>query len=519
MAYTIKVGNTNKKINDTGHSYTLIGTHEVWLKRPCSIDKPVFTLKTSAGFDTLSRCNYLEWLSDLTTPVNGSSYYWIDNITFVANNLIEISCHRDPFATFKSNITSYEGLVARCSTGYDISIFDQELLCSSKQKKINFAWEDVRLGPYTNQQSGDTGIAFQQGSISATWQTIGKSGSKLFNIQDTVNNTMDDLLNRSGEWEFGLTNPGQYIASCFLLPFKSSAYTDYDDIPLGNLDATLTSPHNNIDPASIASSNQELSFVFTPADHYGPTKQGYPEGDFRNYTEKFTKVKVWAPFVGSIDIPSIHLKANKIVGDYKVSFANGLGKFVLRAVYERPADHTIHEVVLMTSNVNMSIDVPVAMGHQSGQAVAQTVSTAIATGAEVIGSAVSMGAAIAAGGAAGAATAAQIGGKTTSDVIANGTKICADWASGFQEYTCLGSSGSLAELDGDFVEAGICIQTMDTVTEAVNHEKGRPVMQYRQIGTTSCFIVMYAPSLNIAGATPAEVSEINAALASGVYIR
>ena len=71
--YTIKLGKTSKKINETSHSYTNIGTYTVSLKRPCTIDKPVFTLKTNESFDTLSRANYLEWLSDLQTPINGSS--------------------------------------------------------------------------------------------------------------------------------------------------------------------------------------------------------------------------------------------------------------------------------------------------------------------------------------------------------------------------------------------------------------------------------------------------------------
>ena len=510
--YTIKLGKTSKKINETSHTYTNIGTYTVALKRPCTIDKPVFTLKTNESFDTLSRANYLEWLSDLQTPVNGSSYYWVNSVKFIANDLIEISCTRDPFATFKDDITGYTGMVARSSTNYDISIMDPELLVSTKRKNTLYKTKAVYHGAYNAQT---TTQAFGQGNISATWQTVGKKGVRIFNIQMIPEQTLDELLNGSGTWEFGVTNPGQYIADCFILPFNIGPYSDTTLIPLGNLDAMLSYNHADITPTLIADSCKDLSFVFLPADYAG-TNLKYADGDFRNYTEKFTKVKIWAPFVGSIDMPSIHLKADKIVGSYFISIVNGCGKFTLSAIYGTGT--SAEEVLIMSSNINMRTEIPIAMGHTNQLQVANDITAAISTAAQVVGSLATSAASFASGGGAGLAMSAPSTVGTMAHAGNTAVNIAADWASGFQEYTCLGSSGSLAEIGGSFVNAGICIQQMDTVSEAVYHEKGRSKMSYEQIGTSSRFIAMYNPSLNVPGATPEETSYINNTLASGMYI-
>ena len=322
--------------------------------------------------------------------------------------------------------------------------------------------------------------------------------------------TLDELLNGSGTWEFGVTNPGQYIADCFVLPFSEASYPDSTLIPLGNLEAAISVVHKDINPVNVSESVQELSFVFTKSHHYNTL--AYADGDFRNYTEKFTKVKIWAPFVGSIDLPAIHLKADSIVGSYFVSKVSGQGKFLLYAVY------TNDRVLVMTSNINMRTEIPIAMGHTNQLQIANDITQAVNTAAQLVGSLATGAAAFASGGGAGLAMAAP--GMTQSIANAGGAavNIAADWAAGFQEYTCLGSSGSLAEVGGNYKQAGIIIQQMDTVTEAVNHERGRSTMKYGQIGSANRFIAMYNPSLNVPGATPEETSYINNTLASGMYI-
>lgn len=502
--HTIRVGKTGKKLNETSSNYALIGEHQVSLKRPCTVDKPVFTLKTTASYDKLSRCNYLEWISDLSQPEN-NNYYWIDSITFAANNLIEITCHRDYYATFKTSITSYTGLIARSSTGYDITIADNEMLVSSKLGKQHTYFEDVYMGDYGNQDTQNP--AFDH--VSCTMSTIGEDGMCIFNFNSvTVDVAMANLLTGSGQWQFGVTSPGQYINSCLLLPFDLDSYPDVTPIPVGNLSSYLGGSYKKLNTVTTRD-NVTMSFVFAKSTWTADLQ--YAINDFRNYTDRFTKAKIWAPFVGSIDVPAVHLKANKIYGQYIVSPENGQGRFELVAQYfNDPQGITRTDAVITTVAINMAMDIPVAMGRTDYKAMLNDVIDVAGALSNVAfqGVATYASGGLAAGGLAGSLT----------ETAKTGLNVVSDYAGGWQEYTVLGSSGSLAEMDGNFVEPRFTIQQMQTVTEGFNTEKGRPVMQRQQIGTASRFIQMYAPSLQVPGATPAEINAINATLASGIYI-
>lgn len=514
MAFTIKLGKITKRTNSTKHTYSLIGEHSVVLKGGSSVIEPTFLLNTPAKFNTLSRCNYVEWVSDDTGTDAVTNYYWIDEITLDLDNMINIKCRRDALATFKNAITGYSGMIARRSNNYDVSIFDPEILVSSKIKKVKHVEKDVKLG--TDFSTG--GNAFGQSQLSATWQTIGKDGTKTFNLQALPEQTLAELLNGSGTWEFGVTNPGQYVGDCFVLPFRldQSRYSESGLIPMGNLQSYISINYATIQPTIIADSTQNMIVEFSPSD-YGLT---YPANDFRNYTEKFTKAAVWMPFVGKIDLPSIHLKANKIVGLYAISIVNGQGKFTLKAVYTDSSTTSArdNEVVIMSSNISMRIEVPIAMGHTNQLQIANDTCAAISTAAQVVGAIATTAAATVSGGGAGFAMSAPGAVSNISNAAQTGINIAADYASGFQEYTCLGSSGSLAEITASVYKAGIIIQQMDTVTEAINTEKGRPVMSVGTIGTEAKFIAMYAPSLKPAGATQSEIEMINSVLANGIYI-
>lgn len=495
----IEVYKFDKRINSTGRPVAAqkTGGYDVVLKRPCSVINPVFLLRTSEKIEVLSRNNYLYWLSEDTQQRNIKNFYWIDNITYTANNQIEITCHRDPFGTFRSEIMAYNGLVARSSTGYDVSIYDNELLVSSNvRKKVNHKATVV--------QGTATTSVFNH--VSCTMSTIGKDGMTVFNFHNaTINSVISNLLNGSGTWEFGVTSPGQYINSCILLPFELSSYADYSPIPVGNLTASIGTNYHALNTVTTLD-NVTFSFKFEKSIWESDLLAA---ADFRNYTDRFTKVKIWAPFVGNIDVPAIHLKASRLKGIYVISPENGQGRFRLEAQYDLDA-YTHTDVIISTVCVNMAMDVPVAMGRTDYKQIAN----------DVIDIAGAVGSMAIAGVATYASGGVAAGGLLSSGESAakTGVNVASDFAGGFQEYTVLGSAGSLAEMDDDFKEAKLTIQQMETVTEALYHEKGRPKMNYESIGTSSRFLNMYAPSIDIPGATASEISTINATLASGIYI-
>lgn len=506
--HIIEVYKFDKRINSTKipHPSQRTGTYpEVTLKRPCSVKNPVFTFHTTEKYEVLSRNNYLYWLSEDPDFRNIKNYYWIDNITYLANNLVEISCHRDPFATFRSEIMAYNGLVARSSTNYDVSIADNELLVSSKVGAKHTYTDDVYMGDYGNQDKSK--LAFDH--VSCTMSTIGKDGMSVFNFNNnTINNVVNRLLQGSGQWQFGVTSPGQYINSCILLPFELPTYADLDPIPVGNLSANIGGEYHAINTVT---PNDNVTMSFLIERSVWASGLEYAVEDFRNYTDRFTKVKIWAPFVGSIDVPAIHLKCEQIYGQYVISPENGQGRFELVAQYfNDPQGLYRTDAVITTVAINMAMDVPVAMGRTDYKQIANDV---IDVASSIGGLAMSGVATYATGGAA----AGSLMGSVT-DSAKTGTNVVADFAGGFQEYTVLGSSGSLAEMDSLFVEWRMTIQQMETVTEDIYHEKGRPKMTYEDISNTNRFIQMYAPSVDIPGALADEIVTINATLAQGIYI-
>ena len=101
---TISIGKIEKRINSTktlADNAFALKDLSVVLKDPCSMTNPVFKLQQSS-MPTAGFYNYAKW---------GSWYYWIDDIIYLANNLVEIHTHLDPLATYKSDIGSTYGFV------------------------------------------------------------------------------------------------------------------------------------------------------------------------------------------------------------------------------------------------------------------------------------------------------------------------------------------------------------------------------------------------------------------------
>lgn len=522
MSENITLGHINKRVNSTKQpdwNSMSVGNFDVTLKDGSSLLNPVFELSTHKTFNSFSRCNYLEWHSDANTDIK-HNYYWIDEIVSDYDGYYTIHCHRDPLATFKGAITNYEGIIARLSNTYREEIRDTELMASSQIIERHDAYYDVYEGDSVAQ---GTTPALGQSKISATWEVIGKDGCQIFNIRDLVQNTMHDLINGGYTFEQGVTNPGQYVKSCKILPIGADSYTESDPIQVGNLNQYIGASYYIINPASISGSIKNIYFRI-PKDgvhgfkqylHYGKDSDKL---DFRNYTSSFTSVKIWAPLVGCIDFPAQHLHCDYIAGDYAISLINGAGKFMLKAIY-LDSGNIYKEVVIMTSNIDTSIDVAIAEGHTNALNITNDICDAIATVASDIGAAVTAGAQAGSGGAGGIGGAVSTIGNAVANTGKQGMAIAADFASGFQEYTCLGNSGSLADLMDNFIEPRFTIYQYGTVIDSgLSAEKGRAQMQVGTITESERFVVMYAPSLAPDGATQAEINEINATLASGIYI-
>lgn len=78
---------------------------DVHLKEGTSIEKPVFQLTGN-----LFTANYVRAFDH---------FYFVDDITSVRNNLVEISCSMDVLATFKVDIADYTALIERSASFYN----------------------------------------------------------------------------------------------------------------------------------------------------------------------------------------------------------------------------------------------------------------------------------------------------------------------------------------------------------------------------------------------------------------
>lgn len=91
MAITINAGTVSKRRNSTYVPTTeLTASYSCALKDACTEDTPIFRLN-----ETDFPYNYVQW---------GTHYYFVESVTYLRNNYIEVMCTLDPLATYKSEI-------------------------------------------------------------------------------------------------------------------------------------------------------------------------------------------------------------------------------------------------------------------------------------------------------------------------------------------------------------------------------------------------------------------------------
>ena len=93
---TIQFGVMGKKINSTKNTFNTGATSlSCRLKEPCSKQNPVFQVQ-GLNKSTL-KYNYCKW---------GGTCYWIDEIRYLTNDIVEVSCHMDVLGTYRDSIIS-----------------------------------------------------------------------------------------------------------------------------------------------------------------------------------------------------------------------------------------------------------------------------------------------------------------------------------------------------------------------------------------------------------------------------
>lgn len=163
------------------------------LKEDCSIDNPVFILASS---DTT--INYIQAFG---------TYYFVTNLIFLAQNLLEIHCEKDVLATYKSDIASYSGFVEYAASSSDVTITDPRNaptgIMTSTGTQITYSGVNFNttgayvLGVLSDAANGASGVVDYYALTTAQMQGMCAelySQNILDQIKDQFTNAMDSLV-------------------------------------------------------------------------------------------------------------------------------------------------------------------------------------------------------------------------------------------------------------------------------------------------------------------------------------
>ena len=267
-------------------------SHTVRLKDGTSLYNPTFQL--SGG--NFPNYTYASWQG---------LYFYVTNITSVANNLYDIECELDPIASAKSAILSTTAFVNRTSNSayWDIWLKDVEMSARQKIKAQGSATTSLSTlfdgtGCYILRVTGNdpncTGIA--------TYAVTESELRALLDFMFTDSNFVDVLNDVVIKAVF---NPFQYIVSLKYTPIAKSVFDAW-----GSTSQVNFGWWNG--PSTLVRIIDRCGGVFNnPSPITIPSVTSY--GDFRDYDPEFTEVKLLLPGGNNVTIPSIWLSENMYI--------------------------------------------------------------------------------------------------------------------------------------------------------------------------------------------------------------
>lgn len=254
---------------------------EVVIKEKTTFNNPVFVVDMGpANRPTANYC-YL---------VEADTYYWIDDISPRTNNVWEIICHVDPYATAKDYIMQTDAYVIYSSSEYDRWINDERVPIVIKGSEYIFSQSAVM---YNNLN------LFEASSNETILITVVNAfdGIVTYVTDEAGLQALTSALTFStGIWEDLQKQFGDAMGSIIQvmrLPINKNALDtgNYEQVWLGN-SAIEDEEGNPIDMLKLTNTwiHSEGS-VGMPATYT----------DFR-FTEPYSKAKMSLPFVGVFDI-------------------------------------------------------------------------------------------------------------------------------------------------------------------------------------------------------------------------
>lgn len=420
-------------------------TVNVKLKENTSLENPVFIVKG------LANANYCEYLGN---------YYFVEDVVFVTNEIVELHCSMDALATNRDAIASYNCFVERAQSQYDEWIRDSYI---SQKQTGNFTWATPYELPDVYTDSGTYIV-----------RVMGKNGIRGFVVNDV---RLKDLLNYANDFNNfpdvlqgldeivdgavrGIFNPDKYIVSVKWFPLKST------NMPLGaSSNIGLGSWITTVSAPSLDGEKLEMTHVFTlPTNPYAT--------DFRKLDPTWSRLILKLPCIGVVFLDptmynlGVRVKyiVDLITGELTVLLFNG---------------NTSDPIGRYTGIIGVDVQIGLtSINPVSGQA--------------------SMWGSVLTGDVAGALSK---GVESIKSILEPNT-------------TMIGSTGSVAEIQADpYLRLGIF--TYDTCH--IPNTVGRPLMQNVTLGTLNGYVKCGNASLE-STAYGKEKNIINNYLNNGFYM-
>lgn len=244
---SVSFGVFSKRRNSTKQPSSLSDQRTVLLKENCSQDRPVF-ICTGNNFNY----NYCTW---------DGKYYFIEEITSLRNNEIEIRCILDPLATYKTEILASTQFVSYSSQSGGTWLPDTRIpvlkSTSTARSTASLATLFNDNGFYVLSATGKEGCcmyAMDKSQLDALIDSINTWADDLmdFVIQDQGGYGYDFTTIESGIESLGkmsvqtgvvgnaYANAPQCIRSCIWVPFFASPFVSTGaELYLGNFDTGI----------------------------------------------------------------------------------------------------------------------------------------------------------------------------------------------------------------------------------------------------------------------------------------
>lgn len=244
--------------------------YDVVLKENTSILNPIFQLK----LDTTPVFNYLRYLF---------SFYFVEDIIHITNNIYEVHCSLDVLASYRNDILSSQQFVVRSASDYNIYLRDD---------KMHPDFLEV-VDDWTTQTSMFTGSSYiirilgeaNNDSVDAIPTYISDAtGVKdlvkaVFDPLNSVNDIIDAL-------KILICSPYNNILSVNWVPYNIVGGAA-EEIKIGIMGTGVTAQHLT------SAGARDFGLIHRPTPQFN---------DFRDFDETYTQFTLFLPCVGGVQV-------------------------------------------------------------------------------------------------------------------------------------------------------------------------------------------------------------------------